>query len=170
MIKNILIVLNVVMLLFSILFLLLGGVFSCNTSYVGQFYGNLATAASIFLSLCIYIIDIPSKNNGKFPITSLLFCLPFLLILGSILVMTQNIKKFRVDILKRKANVNYYIYSGIYVMTVAVIVLLQIFRILLNSLFRIDNAKISRILNYALLVFILINCFMCFKSNFYLKI
>ena len=93
MLRKGLILLNIVILLLSLCFLLMGGLFQCSTSYTGKFYGNIASATSMIFMIFVYLLSIPAKNNGKFPLSEFYIFLPVIITILSILLTTYNIKK-----------------------------------------------------------------------------
>ena len=132
MLRKGLILLNIIILLLSLCFLLMGGLFQCSTSYTGKFYGSLASAASMVFMIFVYLLSIPAKNNGKFPLSEFYIFLPVIITILSILLTTYNIKKHKKDIMSNKANTNYYLYNGLYVLTLGFIIIFQIFNLIMN--------------------------------------
>jgi len=167
MLRKGLILLNIIILLLSLCFLLMGGLFQCSTSYTGKFYGNLASAVSIIFMIFVYLLSIPANNNGKFPLSEFYIFLPVIITILSILLTTYNIKKHKKDIMSNKSNTNYYLYNGLYVLTLGFIIIFQIFNLIMNHFY---NFYKSNMLKYILLFFTIINALFSYLSHHYINL
>lgn len=167
MLKNWLIVLNVVILLLSLCFLLSGGLFKCSTSYTGIFYGNITSAISMVFMIYVYLLSISSKNYNKFPLSEFAILLPIIIIVLSILLTSYNTNKYKKDIISNKANTNYYLYNGLYVLTLGFIIIILVFNLIMNHFY---NFKQFEILKYIILFFSIVNVSFSYLSHHYINL
>lgn len=167
MLRKGLILLNIIILLLSLCFLLMGGLFQCSTSYTGKFYGNIASAASMIFMIFIYLLSIPSKNNGKFPLSEFVIFLPAIITILSILLSTHNTKKHKKDIMSNKSNTKYYLYNGLYVLSLGFIIIFQIFNLIMHHFY--DFYK-SYMLKYILFFFTIINALFSYLSHHFINL
>lgn len=167
MLRKGLILLNIIILLLSLCFLLMGGLFQCSTSYTGKFYGSIATIISMIFMLFVYLLSIPVKNNGKFPLSEFYTFLPIIITILSILLMTYNIHKHKKDIISNKSNTNYYLYNGLYVLSLGCIIIFHIFNLIMSHFYNFYN---SNILKYILYFFTIINALFSYLSHYYINL
>jgi hypothetical protein len=167
MLRKGLILLNIIILLLSLCFLLMGGLFQCSTSYTGKFYGSLASAVSMIFMIFVYLLSIPAKNNGKFPLSEFYIFLPVIITILSILLTTYNVKKHKKDIMSNKSNTNYYLYNGLYVLTLGFIIIFQIFNLIMNHFY---NFYKSNMFKYILFFFTIINALFSYLSHHYINL
>lgn len=170
MLNKILIMLNIIILILSLSFLIMGGIFYCSTSYAGKLYGNISCAGAFIFMIIIYIIIIPSKNNGRFPLSELSIMIPVIITILSVLLTSYNTKKYRKDIISNKANQNYYLYNSMYVVSLGVIIILQIFNLIMNYYYNLTNPGIQNIGKYILLFTTAINAVFSYLCHHYLNL
>ena len=164
-----LILLNIVLFILSLTLFLTGGMFGCSASYIGQFYGNISSAGSFILLIFLHVILIHKKHNDKLPLSAIpIFVSPILSIL-SILLTSYNTKKYRTDIINKKANSKYYIYNAFYGISLVLIILLQITYLIVNHFYEnMSNNFIASTTKNMLLIMSIINCIMSYMSHRYL--
>lgn len=167
MLRKGLILLNVVFLLLSLCFLLIGGLFQCSTSYTGKFYGNLTCVASMIFMIFVYLLGISTKNNGRFPLSEFIIFLPVIVTVLSILLTTYNTKKHKNDIISNKSNINYYLYNGLYVLSLGCIIIIQIFNLIMYHFY---NLYKSKVLNYITLFITIMNALFSYLSHYYVNL
>lgn len=162
-----LVLLNIITLLLSLCFLLIGDLFQCSSSYYAKFYGNISSAATMIFLVFVYLLSIPAKNNGKFPLSEFVIFLPIVITILSILLTTHNTKKYKKEIMSNKSNTNYYLYNSLYVLSLGFIIILQIFSLITNHLY---NFYKSIMLNYILLFFSIVNIIFSYLSHYYISL
>jgi hypothetical protein len=167
MLRKGLILLNIIILLLSLCFLLMGGLFQCSTSYSGKFYGSIASAGSMVFMIFVYLLSIPAKNNGKFPLSEFAIFLPVIITILSILLTTYNIKKYKKDIMNNKSNTNYYLFNGLYVLSLGFIIIFQIFNLIMNHFY---NFYKSNMLKYVIIFFTIVNALFSYLSHHYINL
>lgn len=170
MLRKILIMLNIILLILSLCFLLMGGLFYCSTSYTGKLYGNMSCAGSFVFMIFIYLISVPAKNNGKFPLSELSVMLPVLITILSVLLTTYNTRKYRKDIVSKKANTNYYLYNGMYVLSLGFIIIFQIFNLIMNHYYNFTNKTLQTYMKYIILFATLLNGLFSYLSHYYINL
>lgn len=170
MIKKLLVILNVIILMMSLCFLLLGGMFQCSSSYIGKYYGSISCAISMIIMVFVYLLNISAKNNGKFPLSKFSILFPVMISILSILVNIYNTKKHKNNILLNKANTNYYYYNGLFVLSLGGIVMIQIFNLLMNFFYDTSNSLLKNILKYSIFIISIINGIFSYFSHYYINL
>lgn len=164
-----LILLNIAILLLSLCFLLVGGIFYCSTSYTGKLYGNISCAVALIFLIFIYILSITSRNDGMFPLKEILIFIPVIITILSVLLTSYNTKKHRKNILSNKANSNYYLYNGIYILTLSFTIIFQIINLIINYFYSFTNQKLKSVIYYAILFSSILNGTFSYLSHYYLN-
>jgi len=167
--RKILILLNIIILFLSLCFLLMGGLFNCSTSFIGKFYGNISCVGSMIVMIFIYLISIPAKHNGKFMLSEFLIIIPIIITIVSILITCYDTKKFKKDILKNNANSNYYLYNGLYVLSLGLIIVIQIINLVMNHFYNLSNSSLNNIFKYIIIFSSLVNIFFSYLSHYYIN-
>tara|TARA_B110000305_G_C19348470_1_gene592946 strand:- start:309 stop:755 length:447 start_codon:yes stop_codon:yes gene_type:complete len=147
----------------------MGGLFKCSTSFIGKFYGNISCVGSMIVMIFIYLISIPKKNNGKFILSEFLIIIPIIITIISILITIYDTKKYKKDILKNNANANYYLYNGLYVLSLGVIISLQIFNLVISHYYNFSNYSLNNILKYGSIFMSIINGLFSYLSHYYIN-
>ena len=164
-----LILLNIIVLLLSLSFLLMGGLFYCSVSYTGQFYGNVSCAGSMIFLFFIYIMNITSKNNGGFPLNEIYVFIPVIITILSILLTSRNIKKHRADIINKKVNTNFYLFNGMYGLTLGFLIIFIIMNLVMNYFYNLSNNNINKWLKRLILMFSIGNGTLSYASHHYIN-
>lgn len=162
-----LILLNIIFLLLSLCFLLTGGLFQCSTSYTGKLYGNISCVSSFAVMMFVLLLSISTKKNGKFFSADFLMFIPIIITILSILLTTYNTKKHKTDIISNKANSNYYLYNGFYVLSLGFIIMFQILNLVMNHFYNLSSLNV---LKYVTLFLSIINGLFSYLSHYYINL
>jgi hypothetical protein len=165
-----LILLNIIIMLLSLCFLLMGGLFYCSTSYVAQLYGNISCAGSMILLVLVIIFNIPVKNNGRFPLIEFVNIIPIIVTILAILLASYNIKKYSDDIISNKANTNYYLFNGMYVLSLGFIIVSQILNLILNFFYNYTNINFNKLLKWFIIILTSVNGLFAYYSHKYINL
>jgi hypothetical protein len=148
----------------------MGGLFYCSTSYTGQFYGNISCIGSMILLIFVFIISIPAKNNGNFPLADFIIMFPVIITILSIALTCYNIKKYREDIVSKKANTNYYLFNGMYVLSLGFIIIFQIFNLVMNHFYNFANTSLNNFIKYFIIFLSAANGGFSYMSHTYINL
>lgn len=170
MIIKLLISLDIILLLFSISFLLLGGLFYCSTSYFALFYGNISCIVSLIFMIFIYLLSFAAKNNNKIPLTLFMSLFPVFITILSILLTSYNTKKHRKDIITQKVNTNYYYFNGFYTLSLCFVIILFIYNLIFNHFYNNLNILSNKYSNYLIIIVSFINAIFSYFSHYYINL
>lgn len=163
---QILVLLNIVILLVAISLLIMGGLFYCTTSYLGQYYGNITTFIAFIITIFIYLLSI--TKDGKLPlggITSIGFIITSVILsIVSSSLSLYNILNHKSDIINKRVNINYYIMNGLYILSLCLIVFYHIMS--LTQIYFTGETKIQK---YIILLMSIFNLSMSYYSYTYLE-
>ena len=115
----------------------------------------------------VYFLSVSAVAIGNFPLSDFYIFLPVIITILSILLTTYNIKKYKNDIMSNKSNTNYYLYNGLYVLTLGFIIIFQIFNLIMNHFY---NFYKSNMLKYIIFFFTIINALFSYLSHHYINL
>lgn len=121
----VLILINIILFVFALTFIFLGGVFQCTVSVSSQMIGFLITILSFLFAIGIHI----SINNNSIK-QILPVILPFIITVIEMSLVTKLLYDRQHKLNRKKVNPNYHVFNGWYKLNISLIILLHILHFL----------------------------------------
>ena len=149
---KVIILLNIILMIFSLTYLLIGGVFTCTVSVTSQMIGYAMTILSFLLLISVQVItEINNNTIGSMwdKIKTLLpIILPSVITVIDISFITKILYDRQNKLKRKRVNVNYHFYNGLYKLNVMMLLFMKMIGMIFFELFEISQSFYKSVLFY----------------------
>ena len=171
---KVIILLNIILMIFSLTYLLICGVFMCTVSVTSQMIGFALTILSFLLLISIQVItEINNNTIGSIwdKIKTLLpIILPSLITVIDISFITKLLYDRRNKLKRKRVNVNYHFYNGLYKLNIMFLLVVKLIGLIFFELFEISQSFYRTVLFYTLWIFSISCAILSYFVHHYLNL
>ena len=171
---KVIILLNIILMIFSLTYLLICGVFMCTVSVTSQMIGFALTILSFLLLISIQVItEINNNTIGSIwdKIKTLLpIILPIVITVIDISFISKLLYDRRNKLKRKRVNVNYHFYNGLYKLNIMFLLVVKLIGLIFFELFEISQSFYRTVLFYTLWIFSISCAILSYFVHHYLNL